>query len=862
MTPPIDDARTWLARGFAPIPIPHGRKGPVLDGWTELRIDEDTLREHFNGQPQNVGVLQGAHSDGRVCVDLDSPEAIALAPAFLPPTGLIHGRPGNPRSHWFYHVTGSLPATARLDDPLMRTMPQEQRGKARVVELLSTGTQVVVAGQHPSGENYRLDTDGPPATIEGDDLVERVYRLAAAALLARYWPPEGQRHDASLALAGGLLRGGWNVTEADHFIGAIAHAAGDEEAHSRARNVASTAQRLAGEGNVTGWPTLAQLIDPRIVEKVREWLGLTAVESSAAAPLLPPLADMIAYVPPLPESACLTPEMEAEAARTRALWLQPCVEAILALSPRTAPALAEACAYFALLLAIARRAYVRAGPKHFYPALFLIFVARSTLVAKTTALDALRRLLRDAGLGHLLLPSKFTPQALLADLALHVSSSVRDASPEAQRQWLERHQHGAQRGIIRDEVSGLFEDCTKDYNSGLLPLLLEMDGAPDQLDPDLTISRGLIEVERVGINLIGCTTPAALRDHAAKPYHWANGLFGRLPLITADTEPVYAFWPRQVESFPGGVVGHLRRVYDALPRPTAEFEFGEPSEKAKQAPIIGAKQVGYVARAVSVTDEAWEAWQRYDRGLHTLAARPEAPERLDPTYGRLPSAAIRLATGLAVCEWALLDPATRGTEPPTVAIGHWAAAQQTVERWRRDVHVVLAAALRAEAEEAAAKPVGRLAALLERHDGVMQRGVVERKLNWNAAQVTAAVAASGGRIVEWDAPTGGRPTKWLGFADKGTKGTKARPPNSAPRPDVNSVPPASGTLVVPEGTKVPGSSERAAGGEIETETRESVSSTASGGGANDFSAFSSNGDELGGAPLPEADGQDVTEWFE
>jgi hypothetical protein len=274
MTLALEQGRAWLARGFAPIPIPHGRKGPVLEGWTDLRLTEATLAEHFNGIPQNVGALQGAPSDGRVCVDLDSPEAVALAPAFLLPTGLIHGRPGNPRSHWFYRVTGSLPATARLDDPRLRTAPEAQRGKARIAELLSTGTQVVVAGQHPSGEDYRLDEDGPPAEIDGDDLVERVYRLAAAALLARYWPPAGQRHDASLALAGGLLRGGWSVQDAAHFVEAIARAAGDEEARGRARNCASTAARLASEGQATGWPTLLQLVEPRIVEQVRAWLGL------------------------------------------------------------------------------------------------------------------------------------------------------------------------------------------------------------------------------------------------------------------------------------------------------------------------------------------------------------------------------------------------------------------------------------------------------------------------------------------------------------------------------------------------------------------------------------------------------------
>ena len=98
--------------------------------------------------------------------------------------------------------------------------------------------------------------------------------------------------------------------------------------------------------------------------------------------------------------------------------------------------------------------------------------------------------------------------------------------------------------LVRDEVAGLFEDCARDYNLGLLPLLLKLDGAPDHLDSDLTISRGLVEVRDIGINLIGTTTPAALREHAAKPHHWANGLFGRFCIDEPDEAPRWAFWSR------------------------------------------------------------------------------------------------------------------------------------------------------------------------------------------------------------------------------------------------------------------------------------------------------------------------------
>ncbi len=38
-------------------------------------------------------------------IDLDCPEALAAAKLLLPPTAMVHGRPGNPSSHRYYRVS-------------------------------------------------------------------------------------------------------------------------------------------------------------------------------------------------------------------------------------------------------------------------------------------------------------------------------------------------------------------------------------------------------------------------------------------------------------------------------------------------------------------------------------------------------------------------------------------------------------------------------------------------------------------------------------------------------------------------------------------------------------------------------------
>jgi len=97
--------------------------------------------------------------------------------------------------------------------------------------------------------------------------------LAAASLLARYWPGLGARQDASLAVAGGLLRAGHGETLVADFIRAVATFARDEETVARVTAAEYTRRRLEGGLDATGWPTLSDIIDERIVKKVMAWVG-------------------------------------------------------------------------------------------------------------------------------------------------------------------------------------------------------------------------------------------------------------------------------------------------------------------------------------------------------------------------------------------------------------------------------------------------------------------------------------------------------------------------------------------------------------------------------------------------------------
>lgn len=270
----LDIALSYIARGIAVIPVPCASKNPGRTGWQNLRIDASTAHNHFNGQRQNVGGLMGAPSNNQVDVDLDAAEAVRLASRFLDPTEAVFGRPSKRQSHWIY-IADPITETQKFKDPT--------DGQS-IVELRSTGTQTLLPGStHPSGEPIGWDEDGEPAVISGPVLAGQVKRLAAAALLAKHWPTVGSRHDAALALGGGLLRAGWDAESVEAFIESVAWAAGDDDVEDRVDTVSYTADRIAADKPATGWPSLAKLVGERVVDALCDWLDIDAQEAVAFA---------------------------------------------------------------------------------------------------------------------------------------------------------------------------------------------------------------------------------------------------------------------------------------------------------------------------------------------------------------------------------------------------------------------------------------------------------------------------------------------------------------------------------------------------------------------------------------------------
>jgi len=252
-------AESYRERGWVPIPVASGDKKPTRDKWQNSTL-RSALDDFSDGC--NVGIVLGEPSGGLVDIDLDCPEAVAAARYLLPETGLKFGRTSKPNSHWLYTVE-NCGDTQRF----------QFAGNVLLEYRANGGQTVFPPSVHESGEVVEFSATELPANISRAGLLRVAGKLAACSLLGRNWKG-GNRHDATLALSGALLRNGWKPEEVREFIRALCVAGHDEEISDRLETVETTERRLQFGGEATGLPALALLVGKNVVEQISRWLGL------------------------------------------------------------------------------------------------------------------------------------------------------------------------------------------------------------------------------------------------------------------------------------------------------------------------------------------------------------------------------------------------------------------------------------------------------------------------------------------------------------------------------------------------------------------------------------------------------------
>jgi Bifunctional DNA primase/polymerase, N-terminal/Family of unknown function (DUF5906) len=282
MSSTLDAALEYIAQGFAPVPIPHRAKGPIIDEWHTLRISVEDAPKYFNCKQQNIGVILGGASGGLTDLDLDSAEAIAAAPYLLPPTA-IFGHESKPDSHWIYKTN----LFETQDRAAIKFLSADKAGLLEVrMGGGDRGAQTVFPpSTHVSGEPIKWKNGEKILEVDGAELLACANRLAVAAQLARAFPQPGGRHDAAFVLGGFLARHGLSVPLILRLVKAVAVASKQPE--DKCLDMIRTATAGAGATKQAGFPLLAETFGRDVAEKVSKWLGYQQTlggEGEAAPP--------------------------------------------------------------------------------------------------------------------------------------------------------------------------------------------------------------------------------------------------------------------------------------------------------------------------------------------------------------------------------------------------------------------------------------------------------------------------------------------------------------------------------------------------------------------------------------------------
>lgn len=257
-------AKAYIDAGWSVVPLVKGEKRAATKWQSKTYKPEDFKPD------DGIAGKCGKPSEWRVDVDLDSVEAIAAAKMLLPATGLVHGRPCKPDSHYWFICDGIK--TSQFTDV------KNSAGKTgMLVEIRSTGGYTALPpSTHPSGDVLAWSVERDAMNMTPEDLYAAVRDVALTALLARHWPGAGQPHAMIGPLAGFLCQGG--VINVSHIIRAAATIAGEpaDDVRDRVNFAQSTIAKYRADKDapLTGGPKLAAIIGEDVVAKMRGWLRL------------------------------------------------------------------------------------------------------------------------------------------------------------------------------------------------------------------------------------------------------------------------------------------------------------------------------------------------------------------------------------------------------------------------------------------------------------------------------------------------------------------------------------------------------------------------------------------------------------
>jgi predicted transcriptional regulator len=652
-------ALSYAELGFSILPL-KGKK-PSLAAWSQHQVEPAIFDEihawNRAGLLENVGIVCGAVSNNLVVLDTDGPAGypafVAMFPHLAETFTVATG--GGVGKH-VYLFADVLPDTVRaMNTPIGH------------LELRANGCQVVAPpSAHP-------DT-GQPYRVEKFLDILRVLDLADLVAWIEAFKPQPVTQHTEWRPPTNLPVSDKNLNP--RVVQALAHyfhaqgfkQYGDwlhgsciyPERHQHGdRNPSFGFHTGSGFGHCFVCGTI-------LAKDICAQVGIDPADLGG-------LLDVPEYTPPtrpirLSEAPPDEPdEMTNPADLKLPAWLEQYLDWAGTTGSQTPMIFHQAAGLWLLSVAIGRRLYGEAPwGVRIFPNMYAMLIASTTFYRKSTAFKLAEQVARQA-IPHMLMPTPGSPERFQEALAGRLPGNFDQLTSTQKERLTKATPFAAQRGLLKDEVAGLFGAINrKEYMVGMKDLLMELYDCPDFSDKDT--QSGLTSVENAALSILGVTTPAGLAA-AVSDADWDNGLLIRFALLTP--EPDYEERPPAdvYQPVPQALVEGLRALHTKLPVPQA-------TESGLSAPP-----------ALRLDVRCWPECQAYGDRLRRLCdprRDTELDERLKGVYGRLHVHAFKLATLFAALDW--LD---TQDDVPVVNDDHWRNGEIIAESWRASAHRLL-----------------------------------------------------------------------------------------------------------------------------------------------------------------------------
>ncbi len=658
----IEAAKGYAALGMSIIPLKGKR--PALNSWTQYQQSRASEAEaeawYKQGILQNIGIVCGTVSGNLVVLDLDGAAGYPAFAASFPQLADTYtvATGGGVGRHVYFWVEQMPPSVKAMGTPIGN------------LELCGEGRQVVAPPSvHPTtGQPYRVKKVRDILRVPDlDELVQWIEAFKPRESQSNWKPPSRVSFPTGEAIinprvldaiAHDLLHSGFKQ-HGDWLHGRCIH----PKRHKNGdRNPSFGFNIRSGYGHCYVCGTmLAKAVCETLNIDPDQFGGL--VERPE-----PPVIHAVSHIKrePAPEKL-KDPPPPVPTNYKLPDWLQQYMDWAGTTGNQTPMIFHQAAGLWLLATAVGRRLYGEApwGVK-IYPNLYLMLVAGTTFYRKSTAYKLAEQVARQA-IPHMLMPTPGSPERFQEALAGRMPSNFDKLAREQQERLTKAQPFAAQRGLLKDEVAGLFGAINrKDYMVGMKDLLMELYDCPDYFDKDT--QTGLNIVENAALSILGVTTPASL-SCAVSTGDWDNGLLIRFALLSP--EPNYAERPaaKQYRNVPQSLIDDLKALHDRLPAP-------RQSEMGMKAP-----------GALRLNVRCWEQCQSYGDWLRRMCdpgRDTELDDRLKGVYGRMHVQTFKLASLFAALDWLKTN-----DEAPTVTVDHWQAGQALAEGWRQSAHRLL-----------------------------------------------------------------------------------------------------------------------------------------------------------------------------